>query len=541
MTSDRLVVLGRIFTADDRLPWATAKAVVDGLIVAVGSHAEAVAAAGEEATVIDAGDGVVLPGFFDGHAHLVSAGSALMKAVLRPCTSMDEIETELRRWVAANPDAPRVLGVGWVFSALPNNTPTRQLLDTIVSDRPVYLDASDLHSVWCNTKALAELGITDETPDPIGGEIVRDEHGVATGHLQENAGYMIAWPVINLASDADNDHFLQAAIHAYLASGTTAATEMACDSRSIEAFERAEARGALPFTVVAHWLVARAEDPEDELAQVRVAAEMAAQYSGGKVRVVGIKLITDGTIDGCTAGMCHPFTNGAPGEMVWPRERLAPVMRLADELGLQIACHAIGDLAVRTVLDVYEGLAAARADRGDTSERRHRIEHLEYVDAVDVPRLAALGVTASMQPVHVDPAYLGNWIELLGDERAQRGFAWPEYLEHGTTLAFGTDVPTAQHHPLPNMYIAATRRSPYVADADPLRADFALPLEQSVVHGTRDSAWASFEEHRRGSLRVGLAADFVVLDTDPFSDGAASLLTARVVRTVVGGVTVYQT
>jgi predicted amidohydrolase YtcJ len=142
--------------------------------------------------------------------------------------------------------------------------------------------------------------------------------------------------------------------------------------------------------------------------------------------------------------------------------------------------------------------------------------------------------------VHVDPAYLDNWIELLGEERAQRGFAWPEYLEHGTTLAFGTDVPTAAHHPLPNMYIAATRRSPYVAEAQPLRPDFSLPMEEAVVHATRDSAWASFEEDRRGTLCEGLVADFVVLDRDPFRLGPDALLSARVVRTVVDGATVFQ-
>jgi predicted amidohydrolase YtcJ len=202
--------------------------------------------------------------------------------------------------------------------------------------------------------------------------------------------------------------------------------------------------------------------------------------------------------------------------------------------------HAIGDLAVRTALDVLEVAAARRAARGDTRERRHRIEHLEYVDAVDVARLAPLGVTASMQPVHVDPAYLDNWIELLGPERTQRGFAWPEYLAHGTTLAFGTDTPTAAHHALPNMFIAATRRSPYVADAVPLRPDFALPLDGSVVHGTRDSAWASFEDQRRGSLRAGLAADFVVLDRNPFALGPDSLLQTQVLTTVVGGEVVFR-
>ena len=530
---------GRIFTSDPELPWAAAMAVDGDTIVHVGTLADAEAAAGPDAEIIDAGDGVVLPGFVDGHAHLISAGAALTRAALRPCTSMDEIAAELRRWMTANPDSPDVMGVGWTFSAVPNSTPTRQLLDAVVPDKPVFLDASDLNSVWCNTAALAELGITDETPDPIGGAIVRDEQGVATGLLLENAGYFIAWPRMNRVSRDQNDRYLQAAIHAYLASGTTAAVDMACDERTLEALERADARGELPFTVIAHWLIERTDDPEDELAQVRVAAKMVARHDGGRIRVAGIKLVTDGTIDGCTAGMCHPFTNGEPGEMVWPRERLEPVMLLADELGLQIACHAIGDLAVRTVLDVFEVAAERRAQRGDTRERRHRIEHLEYVDAADVPRLAPLGITASMQPVHVDPAYLDNWVELLGDERAQRGFAWPEYLAHGTTLAFGTDVPTAQHHPLPNMFIAATRRSPYVADAVPLRPDFALPLEESVVHGTRDAAWASFEETHRGTLRAGLAADFIVVDADPFRDGPDRLLTATVTRTVVAGTTVH--
>lgn len=540
MTTERLLVRGRLFTADDEQPWAEAMVVEGDRIARVGTLADLTADGTDFATVIDAGAGVVLPGFVDGHAHIVHAGSALTRAVLRPCTTLGEIEAELRRWIEANPDAPRVLGVGWVFSALPDSTPTRHQLDAIVADRPVYLDASDLHSVWCNSAALAELGITDDTPDPIGGTIVRDADGHATGLLLENAGYMIAWPVANQATDADRDRFVQAAVQAYLQAGTTTAVDMALSAESLAALRRADERGALPFTVVGHWLIERRDDPEEELEQVRRVAEMVHAQSSGRIRIAGIKLVTDGTIDGCTAGMCDPFTNGEPGEMVWPRERMEPVVLLADELGLQIACHAIGDLAVRTVLDVFEVAAKGRADRGDTAERRHRIEHLEYVDAADVGRLAPLGVTASMQPVHVDPAYLDNWIELLGEERAQRGFAWPEYLAHGTTLAFGTDVPTAAHHPLPNMYIAATRRSPYVPEAAPLRPDFALPLAESVVHGTRDSAWASFEESRRGQLREGLVADFVVLDRDPFREAPDSLLATRVVRTVVAGVTVHE-
>ena len=363
---------------------------------------------------------------------------------------------------------------------------------------------------------------------------------MATGHLLENAGYQLAWPTMNESTPTDDDRHLQAAIRAYLAAGTTAAVEMALRENELAALLRADAAGELPFTVVAHWLVDRRDDPADELAQVEHAAQLARRHPAGRVRVAGIKLITDGTIDGCTAGMCSPLTNGQPGEMVWPREALEPVVVAADAAGLQIALHAIGDLAVRTALDALETAAKRRAERGDNRRRRHRIEHLEYVDAIDVARLAPLGVTASMQPVHADPAYLDNWVELLGDERAQRGFAWPEYLSHGTTLAFGTDTPTAAHQPLPNMYIAATRRSPYVPEAAPLRPDFSLPLADAVGHATRDSAWACFEEERRGMLRAGLAADFVVLDRNPFASEPEALLDTRVVRTVVAGASVYE-
>jgi predicted amidohydrolase YtcJ len=534
-----LLVHGRIFTADRSSLWAEAM-VVDGTTISfVGSLRDAQAIAGPDAVTLAAGEGVVLPGFVDGHAHLLHAGAALTRAALRQATTLDEIAAELRRWVAANPDAARVLGVGWVFSAVPNSTPTREMLDAIVPDQPVYLDASDLHSVWVNSAALAELGIDDTTPDPIGGRIARDDAGRATGLLLENAGYHIAWPVMNQTTDADDDRFLQAIIAAYLAAGTTAAVDMAFHDGSLAAIERAAGRGQLPFTVVAHWLINRTGNPDTELAQVARAAELAAAHRGGPVRIAGIKLITDGTIDGCTAGMLEAFTNAEPGEMIWPREALEPVVLAADEAGLQIAMHAIGDLAVRTALDVLEVAAQRRAERGDDGERRHRIEHLEYVDAADIPRLAPLGVTASMQPVHVDPAYLDNWVELLGDERAQRGFAWPEYRACGTTLAFGTDTPTAAHQPLPNMYIAATRCSPNDPSKPPLRPDFALPLDESVVHATADAAWASFEEHRRGRLAPGLAADFVVLDSNPFEEGAGSLLSTRVVRTIVAGSTVY--
>lgn len=535
-----IAVIGRVFTADRSQPWAGGLVVEDGRISFVGSAQDALAAAPAGAEVIDAASGLILPGFVDGHAHLLHSGAALLQAALRDCASVADIQQAVRSWADANPDAPRVIGVGWQFSAIPGGAPTRQMLDEAVADRPVYLNAIDLHSVWANTAALAELGITDSTPNPIGGEIVRDAAGVATGLLMENAGYHLAWPVMNHGTDADHDRELDAAVQAYLAAGTTSAVEMALDSDGLRAMLRAAERGALPFTIHAHWLVSRTGDPVTELAQVARAAELARRHADGPVRVVGIKLVVDGTIDGCTASMLDPYTNGLPGEIIWDAAPLTAVVCAADEAGLQLACHAIGDLAVRTTIDALEIAARARAARGDTHEPRHRIEHLEYVDEADVARLAPLGITASMQPVHCDPAIMGNWSELLGEARASRGFAWPEYLAHGTTLAFGTDTPTAPFEPLPNMYIAATRMSPGHPDIVPHRPDFALPLDEALVHATSESAWATHMDHERGMLRTGLVADIVVLDRDPLADGADELLTAQVRRTIVGGRTVYQ-
>jgi predicted amidohydrolase YtcJ len=404
--------------------------------------------------------------------------------------------------------------------------------------------------VWVNTAALAELGVDNDTPDAVGGRIVRDEHGAATGLLLENSAIELVWPVTHHVPVDERDRHLQAIIGAYLAAGTTAAVDMALNADSLDALLRADARGELPFSVVAHWLVMRTGDSDAEVAQVRVAADHAARHRNGRVRVNGIKLILDGTIDGCTAAMLDPYAvhvgggedgGSDSGSLIWPREALDPVIAAADEAGLQIAIHAIGDLAVRTALDSLELAAQQRALRADSRERRHRIEHLEYVDEADVVRLAPLGITASMQPVHCDPAIMSNWIEVLGgDHRTLRGFAWREYLDAGTTLVFGTDTPTANYEALPNMFIAATRRSPVDASLPAYLPSFALPLDEAVAHATRDAAWASFLEDERGMLRAGLAADLVVLDRDPFADGPHSLLESHVLCTIVDGRIAYQ-
>jgi predicted amidohydrolase YtcJ len=413
------------------------------------------------------------------------------------------------------------------------------LLDEAVPDRPAYLDANDLHSVWVNSAALAELGVDDSTPDPIGGRIGRDPvTGKADGMLYETAAQQIVWPVLaGHVTDGDRDAQLEEAFANYLAVGVTGAVDMAVQDDDLAAFRRAMDRrgGTLPMRVKGHLLVTRHEFEADNLAQVAKAAGLAAELDGGWLRICGIKLMVDGVIDSCTAAMKEPYADGSTCEPIWDRESLTPVVVAADAAGLQVALHAIGDEASDIALDALEEAYLRNGPR----DRRHRIEHLETVTTSNVKRLAALGVVASMQPVHADPAIQDNWRSVLDDHRMERAFPWTEFTDAGATLAFSTDAPTAPHQPLPNMYIASTRRSALDPALEANLPAYALDLAEALCHATRDAAFSCRAEGQEGRIAAGYLADFTVLDSNPLQADASALLTNRARLTVVGGKVAY--
>jgi predicted amidohydrolase YtcJ len=520
-------------------PPAQALAVRGDRLLHVGTEAEALALAGASAEVVDLDGGLVLPGFVDAHTHVLMTGDALTRAHLRDAHDLGEVQRRVREWAEAHPEAPRVLGQGWLFSAVPGGRPTREMLDAVCPDRPVYLDANDYHSVWMNSRALAEVGIRRETPDPVGGAIARDPvTGEPTGHVDETAMQELVWPFLaSSRTDADRDQHLDAALSAYAAAGITGVVDMAVDEHGLATMARAHDAGRLPVRIVGHWFMERAGDTTDHLAQVATAARLAQAHRSPWFRMTGVKFVVDGVIDGCTAALKAPYSNGALPEPIWDLDTLAPAVAAADAAGLQIAIHAIGDQAIGIALDALE----LAVERNGARPRRHRIEHLEYTDAADVPRLARLGVTASMQPVHADPAVQENWRAMLGDARVERGYPWAEFTDSGARLAFGTDAPTAPHFPLSNLYIAATRRSALDPSLPPNVPRFALTLDDALRHATYDAAWSCCAEDERGLLTGGRLADFTVIDRDPFTEGVDALLEARVLRTVTGGIVTHST
>ena len=522
-----------VFTADHSRPWASTIATAGERILAIGDDDEVATLAGPGTEILDLEGALVLPGITDAHFHTLMAGESLLRADLVHAKDIEQILQLVRAWAGANPAAPWVLGKGWLYSAIPDGRPTRELLDVAVAERPVYLDANDFHSAWVNTAGLRELRITRDTPDPQGGEIVRDADGEPTGELKETA-VIIAWDhFATLRTPEANDDLLRAALRAMAAAGITSTVDMGLDQGALDTMARAEQQGWLTARLLGHWLLREDEDPVDRVAMVAALAEI---QRSAWLRIAGVKVVSDGVIDACTAAMLAPYANGSLPPPIWDMDALRPAVRAADAAGLQVAIHAIGDAAVRTALDAYEDAARENGTAG----RRHRIEHIETVDPADVTRFGVLGVTASMQPVHADPAIHENWAAQLGDDRVARGFPWPE-LAAVTRLALGTDAPTAPLEPLPNLHVAATRRSSLDPGLWPANhPELTLPLEAAVRHATIDAAWSCFDEAERGSLEPGKLADLVVVDRDPFAEGPEALLEAKVLRTIVGGRAVYE-
>ncbi|POY74644.1 hypothetical protein BMF94_2406 [Rhodotorula taiwanensis] len=557
----RLFVNGRIFTAQaDRDDFAEALVVdQDGKIAYVGDAATAHERYGKEAaSTVDLGGKVVLPGVIDAHAHLGMLGSSVLKADLTHAKSLADIERILVDARRQDPDADRLLGRSWRFDSLVDTDgkqvrPHREFLDRILPGVPVYLDAFDLHSTWCSSAALAEMGVTEATPDPKGGKVERDPNGGISGLLLENAAVELVWAF--LAEHQTKEQriaALDAAFAAYLATGVTGAIDMAMNETDLEALEEYYTTHGhkLPLRVAAHWLVLPAGTEQDCVDRVAVAERHKARLASMApyLRVVGIKVIVDGVIDACTAHVKEAYADGTRADPIWTYEELLPVVRAADKAGLQVACHAIGNGAVSIALDVLE---KTFEENGLRSDRRHRIEHMECIDADDIKRLARLQLTASLQPVHADPAIAPNWHAMLGyDERTHRSFPWDEFRAAGCRIALGTDAPTAPHESMPNLYVATTRRSALEPDLPwpPKLAQLAkydhtvFTLRDALIGATKGAAHSCHAEREVGVLAPGLSADFAVLSIDPFQKGVEVLARAHeaISQTWVAGEKVFQ-
>jgi hypothetical protein len=521
---------GRIFCpleSSDRDGFASALVVTGDRISYVGSEADApvVQANASGAVSVDLGGRVMLPGFIDGHVHILNFGLSLQKLDLLRCKTLDQIRQAITTFAENQPSEPRILCRGWIQSTIPG-----QALATMLDDldlRPIYVEALDLHSTWCNTAALRELQV-ESIVDPPGGTIHRDDDGRPSGLLDESAQFNIVWPFLDQAASMDKKvTAIDAAFNAHRSAGYTGLVDMAMDEKNWEALHLYRSqRGELPMHVAAHWLIPYSENLEEIFGHIDRAIILHQNFNrlvSPAISINGIKLICDGTVDGCTAGLLQPYGGRSDIiEPIWPAAALAAAIGRATNAGLQCAIHAIGDRTVQQAIDCLSQIP-------DLRNCRHRIEHLELTTPEDAKRLGDLGIIASVQPVHSDPATFGAWPDLLGLQRCKRAFAYREFEEGGARLVFGTDAPTAKHLPLPNLYNATTRRSALdPASTETVNPEFAVSLSTAITAATAGAAFACFADSSTGSLQAGFQADFVVLDMQWTVE---QLLDARVCQT----------
>jgi predicted amidohydrolase YtcJ len=523
MRVDWLLVNGRFYTMDRAVPPVTALAIYGERIVAAG-ETEDLRDAFPASEVLDLGGRCVIPGLTDAHVHFESYALGLQWVDLHEVPSLEEALRRVAARVAATPPGKWIRGHGWFQELWPGRAfPTAADLDRVAPHNPAFLTHKSGHACWVNSRALKIAGINADTPDPGGGQIVRDANGRPTGLLLEDTIGLVSKHVPEPAPE-EVDAALRGAFPRAHRLGLTGLHD--CDGRgAFLAYQRLYQRGELGLRVHKHVL--------SELLDDAIGVGLRSGLGDDWLRVGHVKIFADGALGPRTAWMIAPF-EGEPHNRGLPMhapEALQALIRRAAAHGFACAVHAIGDQANRAVLDALE-----QAQRGK-APMPHRIEHVQLLHPDDVPRLAELGVVASMQPLHATQDM--DMADRYWGERAALSYAWKSLLDRGTVLAFGSDSPVEDLSPFPGLYAAVSRRRPGEGGAG-WYPEQQLTVAEAVEAYTLGAARAAGAAGRLGSLAPGKLADLVVLDRDIFEVEHEEILEARPLGTMIGGRWVYR-
>ncbi|QDP97895.1 amidohydrolase [Microlunatus elymi] len=507
----------RIYTGDPSRPVATALAVEGERLVGVGDEAAVRESVGDAVELIDLDGACVLPGLDDAHIHTASLARDLSAVDLRGAASLREALDRIVAFLPRLPDGVWLSGGSWDFNRwdVPVQ-PDRRALDSVCPDRPAVLSSIDGHTLWLNTAALRAAGIDARTPDPVGGEIVRDETGEPTGILRE-AGRLGLGELANASDPRDLTELLADAQQLLLGVGLTSVHDIdGEDARA--AYLRLRDAGRLAIRV--HKAI--------PVTALELAIEQGRRTGDGDdwVRTGPVKIFSDGALGSHTCHLTDPFPDGSHGIEVTPYEELLRLVRLANGAGIAVATHAIGDRAAHLVLDAY-------ADVAGEHRLRNRVEHAQHLQPADITRMAGLGVIASMQPTHCT-SDIDLVDRLLGD-RPIVSYAWRSVLDAQAGLAFGSDAPVEDPNPFLGIYAAVTRCRPDGTPRGGWQPERRISVAEATNAFTLGAAYAAGEERDKGALTVGRLADFIAIDTDPYQCAAEQLPGTKVITTVVGG------
>ena len=483
-----------------------------------------------DASKIDGMGRTLLPGLIDGHGHVLGLGQNLSQVDLRESSSEAQAVAKTAAFAKANPQAQWILGRGWNQVLWPSQQfPGKQLLDEVIKDKPVWLSRVDGHAGWANSKALQLAGISKDSIDPPGGQIIRDANGEPTGVLIDNAMLLLEKqiPTIN---EAERVSALNAAFTHLLSLGITSTHDAGIDAANLATYQQLRAAKQLPLRLypmlsatdpaLEAWLKAGPVDDPLDLLDVR-----------------SVKIYGDGALGSRGAALLAPYSDKPKetGLLVTQPDKLTAVMKLTIDAGFQANVHAIGDYANQLALDRFESLQTEVQRKAG----RHRIEHAQIVAPKDLPRFAKLHVLPSMQPTHAtsDKNMAGD---RLGVARLRGAYAWRSLVDDGNRIVGGSDYPVELANPFFGIHAAVTRQDQQNQPAGGWLPEQKLTLVEALRSFSVDAAYGAFQDQSMGSLAPGMWADFILVDRDIVKVAPEQLWQTKVLATYVGGELKYQ-
>jgi predicted amidohydrolase YtcJ len=528
-----LYLHGRIYTNDPQHPWAAAMAVRDGKIICVGSVAQVMSECGVSEAhpeTVQLHEQFLMPGFNDAHMHLGSAGEGMLAARLYGAASIEELKKRLAASVAAHRPGEWITGAGWDHTLWPEKQfPNKWMLDDVSPKNPVLLTHVSGHVAVANSLALKLAELDAKSPNPTGGELERNSAGELTGMLKEDSAMELVRGRIPDPTAEQRRHGILLVLADLSKNGVTSAQDNS-EWEDFLVYKQLKDEGKLTARIT-EWL--HFVEPLRDLENKRAEGGTTDPW----LKTGALKFVTDGALGSRTAAMLEPYSDDpkATGILIMDPDKLKAMAIERDKAGFQLNFHAIGDRANRVALDVFEAVAKANGRR----DRRDRIEHAQVVASDDLPRFAKRNVIASMQPSHQTTDM--RWAESrVGPERIKGAYAWATLEKSGARLAFGTDYPIEVVSPFRGLYACVTRQLPDGTPAGGWQPQEKISLEDCIRAYTTGSAYAEFEEGKKGELKAGEYADFLILSKDLTKIPPSDYTKIEVLQTVVAGRTVYE-
>ena len=528
--ADLIITNANIYTVDEKQPRAEAVAIWRDRIIAVGKRDDIESWRGPTTRVLDANGKLVLPGFNDSHVHLVSGGMQLTNVNLKDAGTREEFVKRISKRAASVPEGEWILGGDWDDQQWnPPTLPTREWINSATSKHPVFLNRYDGHMALANSLALKMAGVTAKTPDPPGGTIVKDQQGNPTGVLKE-AAMSYVYKIIPSLTHRQRTEIVKRALEHAASFGVTSMQDMNPEFADMGVYAEFAEEGKLTSRIYA----APMETQWEALSKVGLRKNFGSSY----FRTGAIKGYTDGSLGSTTAYFFEPYqdapdSRGMLTDEMIPIEKMRERLLLADQSGLQLCMHAIGDQGISIMLDLFQEVTT----KNGKQDRRLRIEHAQHVAPKDFERFADLQVIASVQPYHaIDD---GRWAEKRIGKRIRTTYAFRTFLNKGVKLALGTDWNVAPLNPMETIYAAVTRATLDGKNPQGWVPEEKITVEEAVFAYTMGSAFAEFQEQEKGSITPGKLADFVILSEDIFQIDPVKIKDVKVETTIVGGKVVW--